>query len=61
LIRKSLVAARNLGRGTALTRDMIELKRPLGGVEPRDLDKVLGLKLNRDIEADAPITWNDLA
>lgn len=61
LIRKSLVAARNLRKGVVLARDMIELKRPQGGIEPRDLDKVLGLKLNRDVEEDAPITWNDLA
>jgi N,N'-diacetyllegionaminate synthase len=61
LIRKSLVAAGNLRKGAVLRRDMIEIKRPEGGIEPRDLDKVLGLKLNRDIEEDAPITWNDLA
>jgi sialic acid synthase SpsE len=40
---------------------MIEIKRPQGGIEPRDLDKILGLKLTRDVEEDAPITWNDLA
>jgi sialic acid synthase SpsE len=61
LIRKSLVAARPLRRGTALERGMIEIKRPQGGIEPGDLDKVLGLRLTRDLEEDAPITWSDLA
>lgn len=61
LIRKSLVASTNLVRGTRLTRDMIEIKRPQGGVEPADLDKILGLALTRDVEEDAPITWGDLA
>ncbi len=61
LIRKSLVAARNLSKGTALARDLSEIKRPQGGIAPCDLDKVLGLRLTRDIEEDAPITWNDFA
>ena len=61
LIRKSLVAARDLRKGAVLTRDMIELKRPQGGIEPQDLEKVLGLRLTRDVGEDAPITWGDLA
>ena len=61
LIRKSLVAARNLARGDRLTRDMLEIKRPQGGVEPADMEKILGLTLTRDVEEDAPVTWEDLA
>lgn len=61
LIRKSLVAARNLRKGAKLTRDMIEIKRPRGGIEPMDLEKVLGLTLNKDIEEDMFLTWQDLA
>lgn len=61
LIRKSLVAAANLYKGAQLTREMIELKRPQGGIEPGDMEKVIGLTLKNDIPEDAPITWNDLA
>ncbi len=61
LIRKSLVAGANLGKGTRLTRQMIEIKRPRGGIEPRDLDRVVGRVLARDVEEDAPLTWEDLA
>jgi N-acetylneuraminate synthase len=61
LIKKSLVAARDLREGSRLTRDMIEIKRPQGGIEPADLDKVIGLTLRRDVEEDAPITWHDFA
>ncbi|HME44444.1 MAG TPA: N-acetylneuraminate synthase [Syntrophorhabdales bacterium] len=60
LIRKSLVAARNLRKGVKLTRDMIEIKRPRGGIEPSDLDKVLGRTLNKDIDEDMFLTWKDL-
>jgi N-acetylneuraminate synthase len=61
LIRKSLVAARNLKKGDRLTRDMIEIKRPATGIEPGDLEKVLGLTLGRDVGEDMSLQWEDLA
>ena len=59
LIRKSLVAAVDLCKGTQLTREMIEIKRPQGGVEPCEIENVIGLTLKNDIPEDAPITWSD--
>jgi N-acetylneuraminate synthase len=61
LIKKSLVAARALRKGSRLTREMIEIKRPQGGIEPADLEKVIGRSLQNDVQEDAPITWHDLA
>lgn len=61
LVRKSLVATRNLPAGTRLARDMVEIKRPLAGIEPGDLSKVLGRTLARPVGDDMPITWEDLA
>lgn len=61
LVRKSLVATRDLAAGTRITRDMIEIKRPLTGIEPADLAKVLGRTLARPVGDDMPITWDDLA
>jgi len=60
LIRKSLVTAANLSKGTRLTREMIEIKRPQGGIEPMDIEKIIGLTINKDIEEDAHITWGDI-
>jgi N,N'-diacetyllegionaminate synthase len=60
LIRKSLVASSSLKKGTTLSREMIEIKRPEGGIAPADMDKVIGLTLKRDVEQDALIHWNDL-
>lgn len=60
LIRKSLVAVGDLKKGTRLQRNMIELKRPSGGIAPADLSKVLGRTLLKDVEDDAPIQWADL-
>jgi N-acetylneuraminate synthase len=60
LIRKSLVASTDLPKGTKLTREMIEIKRPEGGIAPADLDKVLGSTLKHGIDEDMLIRWEDL-
>jgi N,N'-diacetyllegionaminate synthase len=61
LIRKSLVAARNLPAGTRVTRAMVEVKRPQGGIEPGELERLLGRVLKREVMEDMPITWDDVA
>ena len=61
LIRKSLVAAKDLKKGFRLTREMIEIKRPQGGIEPMDMDKIIGLTLRRDVAEDMFITWKDFS
>jgi sialic acid synthase SpsE len=61
LIRKSLVANGPLPKGARLTREMIEIKRPANGIDPRDLAKVIGRELARALENDEPITWASLA
>jgi N-acetylneuraminate synthase/N,N'-diacetyllegionaminate synthase len=60
LIRKGLVAARDLAAGTRLTREMLEIKRPAVGIAPGDLAKVVGTVLTMDIVEDAPLTWAHL-
>lgn len=61
LIRKSLVAARDLPAGTRLARDMIEIKRPQGGIEPGDLPRIIGRVLKAGVSEDMPIRWEDVA
>jgi sialic acid synthase SpsE len=61
LIRRSLVAAGALAKGTVLTRAMIEIKRPADGIDPRRLHEAIGRKVTRDLRDDEPIRWSDLA
>ena len=61
LIRKSLVAARDLPAGTVLARDMVEIKRPQGGIEPGELARALGRRVKAFVPEDKPIRWEDLA
>lgn len=58
--RKSLVAADDLPAGTVLTKDMLVVKRPGDGIEPKFYEKILGFKLNRDVRRDEVLKWEDL-
>ena len=61
VVRKSLVAARDLRAGDRLGRGDVVVKRPGSGIAPGELDRVLGRCVARDIAADEVILWSDLA
>jgi len=58
--RKSLVAAHAIRKGETLTRSVVVIKRPGHGIQPLDLDKILGLRATAPIQADEVITWGKL-
>ena len=58
--RRSIVASDGMQKGTIITNDKIAFKRPGTGISPRDVDKVLGMKLEKSVEADEVIEWTDL-
>lgn len=60
LFTKSLVARRALARGTRLEEKDVALKKPGTGLPPEKLPEVLGRRLTRDLDADAPILEEDL-
>jgi len=59
-VRRSIVAGRNLKKGTILTIDMLEFKRPGTGLYPEFVDFVVGKEIKRDIQEDAVIKLEDL-
>ena len=60
LVRKSVVAGREIRAGETLTASDLAIKRPSGGVEPKDLAKLVGRKALRDLQEDESITWSDV-
>jgi sialic acid synthase SpsE len=58
--RKSLYARVDIRGGERITEDMTAIKGPGGGLQPRYLDIIVGRTARRDIEADRPITWDDV-
>jgi N-acetylneuraminate synthase len=52
IVRRSIVAAKNISRGEILTLDNLAAKRPARGVSPMHFWDYLGKKSNRDYVAD---------
>lgn len=58
--RKSITINKNIKKGQILTKDMFEIKRPLAGIEPKYIEQIIGLKINKDITKDTAINWKDI-
>lgn len=59
-IRRGVVAARPLAKGSVLAEGMLACKRPGSGLPPAFLGLVLGMRVNRDLAEDEPLKWEDL-
>jgi N,N'-diacetyllegionaminate synthase len=60
LSRRSIVAAADIRRHETIQARMLACKRPGGGLEPRDLDRVIGMRAGRDLDKDSILRWDDL-
>jgi len=58
--RKSVVLACDVGERVELKADMLTTKRPGTGIEPRQLNDVVGRRTARAIPADTVLTWDML-
>ncbi|MGH7356558.1 MAG: N-acetylneuraminate synthase [Candidatus Rokuibacteriota bacterium] len=58
--RRSLVAAGPIRAGDVLTRERVAVKRPGTGISPTDLDRVVGRRVRRNVDADELLQWEDL-
>ena len=56
--RRSIVAKQDIPRGASLTRDMLDIKRPGTGIEPKYLELVCGTITKVEIKKDDVITWD---
>lgn len=56
--RRSVVAATAIPRGTAITADMLTVKRPGHGVKPKFIELLVGRVARADIEEDDVVTWD---
>ncbi len=59
-MRRSVVAVRDLEKGTVLQRKDLYAKRPGTGIPPDKADMLVGHKINKDIEADTLILEEDI-
>jgi N,N'-diacetyllegionaminate synthase len=57
IARKSVVAAEPIAEGEIITRGKLTIKRPGHGIQPRDLEKLVGLMARRAIAKDEVLSW----
>ena len=60
VVRRSIVAKMRIPKGTVLTEDMLNLKRPGVGIEPKYLNEIIGKRAKKDIKPDELITFDKL-
>ncbi len=57
---RHLVAVRPIRKGTQLTMDMLDGKRPEKGISPEFLEMFIGKEAKRDIGINEALTWEDI-
>tara|TARA_B100000989_G_C19532426_1_gene470854 strand:- start:3978 stop:5024 length:1047 start_codon:yes stop_codon:yes gene_type:complete len=57
---KSIAVKINLKKGSILTKDIITFKKPGNGIDPNDIDKILGKKIIKDIKNTKLLKWSDI-
>jgi len=60
LQQKSLYALVDIKKGQKISKDVLTVKGPSMGILPKHIDIVLGRTAIKDIQADYPITWDDI-
>lgn len=61
VVRRSIVAKMNIPKGTTITGDMLDLKRPGIGLESKHINKIVGMKAKKNIRVDERVTFDKLA
>lgn len=60
IVRKSIIAKVDLPKGTILTEEMLTIKRPGTGIEPKFFNSLIGKTTNSKIKKDELLRWNQL-
>lgn len=58
--RRSLVLTKDMNKDDLIGEEDLICKRPGTGIETKDIEKVIGMKINKDLEEDHILTWEDL-
>lgn len=60
LVRRSLVAGVDIPQGTVITEQMLAIKRPANGIEPKYMGAVIGKVSRVNIRKDQPLVWDTI-
>ena len=59
-IQSSIVAKKDILKGEIITENMLEIKRPGTGIEPKYLDKIIRRKAKKNLDRDTLLKFADL-
>jgi N-acetylneuraminate synthase len=59
--RRRAVLTRDIKAGEVISLTDLDFKRPGTGIHPNEFSFVVGRKVNKDLEAEAELEWEDLA
>ena len=57
IVRKSIIAGQDIKKGTKIKKDMLVIKRPGIGIEPKYLNKIIDKTAKKDIKKDSLIKF----
>ena len=58
--RKSIVSVQIIPKGSVITKDMIAIKRPGFGIQPKFFQQVIGRTAKIEINPEVPILWDQI-
>lgn len=58
--RKSIVAKRIIKKGEIISLDVVDIKRPEGGILPKYIENIIGCIATNDIPKDSFIEWSNI-
>jgi len=59
--RRSIFFKKNLAEGHLISEDDLLVVRPMIGLAPKHQDNIVGRRLSRAVEANSPVSWEDLS
>lgn len=60
LVRKSIVALKNIREGETIKPNMVGIKRPGTGIPPEYIERIVGMVALRPLAVDSVISWEDV-
>ncbi len=60
MARRSIVTLNDIQKNTIITKNLVGIKRPATGIEPKFFNKVIGKKTKQKIKAETPLQWLDI-
>lgn len=60
IARKSIIIDKDISKDTIIEREMLNIKRPGTGIAPKEINNVIGKKINRDLTSGTVLKWDYL-